>query len=253
MRIHCLQHVPFEGPFGIADWADARGHSLMVSPLYAGAVPPDPADFDWLVIMGGPMGVGDESEYPWLIQEKTLIRRSIEARKTLVGVCLVAQLIAAVLGARVYRNREKEIGWMPIELTAAGQASPVCGLLPASLPVFHWHGDTFDLPAGAVHLARSLACEQQAFLYDGRVLGLQFHLESTAESVAGICAQCADEIVPGTHVQTAARMLAAMPADYARLNAALFGILDRLPKEMGRPAPVPDSEKLVAERHGSFG
>jgi len=230
MRIQVLQHVPFEGPYGIADWAAARGHSLTTTPLYDGAAAPEPADFDWLVIMGGPMGANDESRYPWLAAEKALIRRAIAAGKTLVGVCLGAQLIAAVLGARVYRNQEPEIGWMPIELTAAGQASPVCGFLPATFAVFHWHGDTFDLPARAVHLARSRACEQQAFLYEGRVLGLQFHLESTAESVAGICAQCADELVPGTYVQSAARMLAALPADYVQLRAALFGILDRLPQ-----------------------
>ncbi|MFZ1536313.1 MAG: type 1 glutamine amidotransferase [Chromatiaceae bacterium] len=230
MLIHCLQHVPFEGPFSIADWAAARGHSLRVTPLYDGVVPPEPAEFDWLVIMGGPMGVGDEVCYPWLAAEKDLIRRGIGLGKTLVGVCLGAQLLAEALGARVYRHREQEIGWMPISLTPDGQASPVSGFLPPSLQVFHWHGDTFDLPAGAVHLARSATCEQQAFLYEGRVLGLQFHLESTPESVTGICAACADELVPGPHVQTAAHMLAAAPEDYERLRVALFGILDRLPQ-----------------------
>jgi GMP synthase-like glutamine amidotransferase len=153
----------------------------------------------------------------------------VTAGRTLVGVCLGAQLIAEVLGGRVYRNREKEIGWMPIELTEAGRVSPVTGFLPPTLPVFHWHGDTFELPSGAVHLARSAACEHQAFLYDGRVLGLQFHLESTEQSVAGICAGCADELIPGPYVQSAERILSATADDYARLNAALFGILDRLP------------------------
>ena len=229
MRIHCLQHVPFEGPYGIGDWAGARGHTLEVTPLYDGVRPPDPSAFDWLVIMGGPMSVGDEAEYPWLMTEKDLIRRAVAAGRTLVGVCLGAQLIAEVLGGRVYRNREKEIGWMPIELTEAGRASPVTGFLPPTLPVFHWHGDTFELPPGAVHLARSAACEHQAFLYDGRVLGLQFHLESTEQSVAGICAGCADELIPGPYVQTAERILSATADDYARLNASLFGILDRLP------------------------
>ena len=150
MLIHCLQHVPFEGPFGIADWAAARGHALRLTPLYDGVAPPEPADFDWLVIMGGPMGVGDEGRYPWLAAEKDSIRRGIAAGKTLVGVCLGAQLLAEALGARVYRHREREIGWMPIDLTAAGQASPVFGFLPLSLPVFHWHGDTFEPPASAV-------------------------------------------------------------------------------------------------------
>ena len=148
----------------------------------------------------------------------------------MIGVCLGAQLIAEVLGGRVYRNPDKEIGWLPIQLTDAGRASPLFGFLPPSLTVFHWHGDTFELPAGAVHLARSAACAHQAFLYDGRVLGLQFHLESTPESVAGIVAACADEIVPAPYCQDAARMLAADAADFARINQALFGILDRLPR-----------------------
>ena len=127
LHINCLLHAPFDGPCGIADWAADRGHSLTMTPLYAGVLPPDPASYDWLVVMGGPMGVHDESEHPWLVAEKALIRRSIEAGKTVVGVCLGAQLIAAALGARVYRNREAEIGWLPIELTAAGQASALCG------------------------------------------------------------------------------------------------------------------------------
>ena len=231
MHIHCLQHVPFEGPFGIGVWAEARGHTLTMTPLYAGVVPPTPETFDWLLVMGGPMGVHDVSEHPWLAAEKVLIRHAIEAGKTVVGVCLGAQLIAEVLGARVYRNPEPEIGWLSVELTADGQASAVFGFLPSLLPVFQWHGDTFDLPADALHLARSAACEHQAFLYDGRVLGLQFHLESTPESVAGLCAACADELgAGGPHVQSAAAMLAAAPDDYVELDAALSGILDRLPQ-----------------------
>jgi GMP synthase-like glutamine amidotransferase len=235
MRIQCIQHVPFEGPAAIAHWADARGHDLALTPLYDGVDPPRPEDFDWLVVMGGPMGVQDASIYPWLVEEKSRIAEAIAAGKTLVGVCLGAQLIAEALGARVYPNREKEIGWMPVEVTEAGRLSPLFGFLPPTFQVFHWHGDTFDPPAGAVHLARSAPCEQQSFLYDGRVLGLQFHLESTPESVAAIVAQCADEIVPAPHIQSAQRMLSAGPEDYARLRDALFGILDRLAE--GHTAP----------------
>lgn len=134
MLINCLQHVPFEGPFSIADWAAAHGHSLRVTPLYDGVAPPEPADFDWLVIMGGPMGVGDEVYYPWLAAEKDLICRGIALGKTLVGVCLGAQLLAEALGARVYRHREQEIGWMPIVLTPDGQASPVSGFFAPLAP-----------------------------------------------------------------------------------------------------------------------
>jgi GMP synthase-like glutamine amidotransferase len=230
MRIQVLQHVPFEGPAGIANWASARGHLLTSVPLYDGTAPPDPADHEWLVVMGGPMSVRDESDFGWLSLEKAAIRASIDAGRTVVGICLGAQLIAEILGARVYPNREKEIGWMPIELTEAARVSDLFGFLPPRLEVFQWHGETFDLPEGCVHLARSKTCKNQAFVYDGRVLGLQFHLESMRRSVADIVRECAGEIVPAAYVQTAERMLAASPEDYDRINQALFGILDRLPQ-----------------------
>ena len=203
---------------------------MTLVPLYDGAPLPDPAGYEWLVVMGGPMSVGDDSDYGWLTPEKSTICASIEAGRTVVGVCLGAQLIAEVLGGRVYPNRQKEIGWMPIELTDAGRVAAVFEHLPPSLRVFQWHGDTFDLPPGAVHLARSAACANQAFVYHERVLGLQFHLESTPGSVAEIVRECAGEIVPAVHVQTAERILAASPEDYAGINQALFGILDRLPQ-----------------------
>jgi len=228
MRIQCLKHVPFEGPAAIAQWADERGHPVELSPLYDGVEPPDQDGFDWLVVMGGPMGVADEATYPWLAGEKAFIRRSIDAGKTVIGICLGAQLLAEVLGARVYRNPEKEIGWMPIELTDAGRGSHCFGFLPPSLDVFHWHGDTFELPPGAVHLARSAVCAHQAFIWDSRVLGLQFHLESTPQSVADIVTECADELVPAPHIQSAETMLAKPVAEYADLHSALWGILDRL-------------------------
>jgi len=229
MRIHVLQHVPFEGPAGIGDWAVGKRHPVTITPLFEHGRLPDIEVFDWLVVMGGPMGVRDQADYPWMASEKELIGAAIAAGKTLIGVCLGAQLIAAALGARVYPNAHREIGWFPIELTAQGQASDLSAVLPHRLQVFHWHGDTFDLPAGAVHLAQSEGCRHQAFLYADRVLGLQFHLEATSASVAGLVANCADEIIPASYVQDAERMLAATGEDYARINQALFGILDRLP------------------------
>lgn len=228
MRIHFLQHVPFEGPAGIGDWAARKGHPVTTTLLFEHAGLPDPGAFDWLVVMGGPMGVRDEANYAWLAEEKGLLWETIAAGKTVIGVCLGAQLIADVLGARVYRNAHKEIGWFPIEVTDQGRASGLFALLPQRLKVFQWHGDTFDLPDGTVHLARSEICEQQAFLYEGRVLGLQFHLESTPASVADLVTNCADELVPGRYVQDAERILAATGDDYARIDRALFGILDRL-------------------------
>ena len=230
MHIQVFQHVPFEGPAGIADWARSRGHSLALTHPYRGDPMPALEDFDRLVVMGGPMGIYDEDDHPWLAVEKDLLRAAVAAGKCIVGVCLGAQLLADVLGARVYRNPHREIGWLPIELTPEGIADPVFGPLAPGLTVYHWHGDTFPLPPGALHLARSAGCEHQAFLYGGRILGLQFHLETTAESLAALAHHCADEIVPGPYVQDAAAMLAAGPTHYARINAALFGILDRLPQ-----------------------
>lgn len=229
MHIHVLQHVPFEGPAAIGDWARPRGHPLAVSHLYAGDPLPALADFDRLVVMGGPMSVGDTDTYPWLADELAFIADAIAAGRSVVGVCLGAQLIAAALGARVYRNAHKEIGWFPVRLTGQGRALDLCDGLPAEQTVFHWHGDTFDLPAGAVHLAESDACAHQAFLFDGRVLGLQFHLESTPASVVAICEHCADEIVPARWVQTAAEMRAADPDLYAGIGRTLELLLDRLP------------------------
>jgi GMP synthase-like glutamine amidotransferase len=229
MRVHYLQHVPFEGPAGIADWAAQRGHTMSGTRLYAPEVLPQQADFDWLVLMGGPMGVYEEGEHPWLVAEKALLRDTIAAQKPVVGVCLGAQLIAEVLGARVFRNLYKEIGWFPIDLTEEGRRSPLFDGLPQQLEVFHWHGDTFDLPPGAVHLVRSKGCAHQAFLHRGRVLGLQFHIESTPDSVRQIVKAGADDLVPAKYVQSAERILAATTEDYARINQALFRILDRLP------------------------
>jgi len=228
MRIHFLQHVPFEGPAGIGDWAARKGHPVTTTPLFEHRGLPDQDTFDWLVVMGGPIGVRDEADYPCLADEKGFIRAAIAAGKTVIGVCLGAQLIAEVLGARVYRNAHKEIGWFPIELTDQGLASDPFAFLPHRFEVFQWHGDTFDLPDGAVHLARSESCEHQAFLYADRVLGMQFHLESTPAGVADLVANCADEIIPGKYVQDAERMLAVTREDYARINRALFGILDWL-------------------------
>jgi GMP synthase-like glutamine amidotransferase len=139
--------------------------------------------FDALVVMGGPMGVHDMHQFPWLAEETTYIRRAIKDGRPVLGICLGAQLIAHVLGAKIYKNTEPEIGWFPIGWTPAAQASPLASHFNETMTVFHWHNDTFDLPPGATHLASSQACRHQAFLYGERVLGLQFHLEMTKEII----------------------------------------------------------------------
>lgn len=229
MRLHVLQHVPFEGLGHIDSWIRRRGHRLTLSRLYEGAKLPDPEAFDRLVILGGPMNIHEEAAYPWLVEEKALIRAALAAGKSAVGICLGAQLLADGLGSRVYAGSHREIGWFPVRLTAAGQRTALTEGLPAVTTVFHWHGDTFDLPPGAVHLFASEACANQAFLLDNRILGLQFHLESTPETVQQLLTHCRDELIPGPFIQGVAQIADTVPERFARINSLLETLLDRLP------------------------
>ncbi|MEO8962417.1 MAG: type 1 glutamine amidotransferase, partial [Ginsengibacter sp.] len=172
LRIHYLQHVPFEGLGSIAEWAISNGHILTATQFFINSDLPEPADIDWVIIMGGTMGVCDEDKYEWLAAGKLFIRKAINAGKTVIGICLGAQLIAEVLGAKVYPNRYKEIGWYPIELNALSLENKLFNDFDHELTVFHWHGDTFDIPENAIWLASSEACKNQAFLYNEKVLGL---------------------------------------------------------------------------------
>ena len=202
MRIHYLQHVAFEGLAYIGEWAGHNGHAVNGTALYAGEKFPEPVTFDCLVVMGGPMGVDDIAQYPWLTAEKRFIEEMIRSGKQVLGICLGAQLIAQVLGARVFRNPVKEIGWHPVFKTDVAGNSALSNLFPQTFQAFHWHGDTFDLPSGAVHIARSEACRHQAFSYGDNTLGLQFHLESSQASIDLLMDHCRDELIPGPYIQT---------------------------------------------------
>ena len=227
MRIHALLHVPFEGIGHIGNWAAAGGHQLTATRLYAGEDLPPVDTFDRLVIMGGPMNINQESRYPWLKQEKHYIAKAVQENCTIIGICLGAQLLADVLGARVYPGDHKEIGWFPITLTEVGRNAPLCSGLSGQPDVFHWHGDTFELPRGAALLARSEGCTNQAFLYEERILGLQFHLESTPDTVRQIVANCRDELVADTYVQSETELLHPAAGTYNRINEAMEVILDK--------------------------
>jgi len=227
MRIHYFQHVPFEGLGSIERWIDARRYHLAATRLYQNEPLPETDSFDWLIVMGGPMGVHDEDRLPWLVGEKRLIEQAIRQGKVVLGICLGAQLIADVLGAKVYPNRFREIGWFPVDLTEAGQRSPLFGFLPKRLEVFHWHGDTFDLPSGAAHIARSEACTHQAFVYDERVIGLQFHLESTPKGVEDLILNCSGELVEGSYIQAPPR-LRATSESFETINRFMHELLNRI-------------------------
>ena len=173
-----IQHVSYEDPGLIAQCALRRGIELQLCHPYRGEPLPSWDEIDGLVVMGGPMGVSDTSEHPYLTHETELIAAMVRAGHPLLGVCLGAQLMAHALGAAVYRGARAEIGFGSVSLTQAGREDPVLGNLGLEvLPVMHWHQDTFDLPEGALWLARSDLYPHQAFRLGERAYGLQFHLE----------------------------------------------------------------------------
>ena len=227
LRIQYFQHVPYEGPGYISEWATKYGHLLSGTMLYEEHTLPDAGDFDWLVIMGGSMSVYDEN-ISWLAEEKRFIKEVIDAGKTVIGICLGAQLIADVLGAKVYPGKEKEIGWWPVRLTPDGEKHPLLMDLPEEFVTFHWHGDTFDIPEGAVHLISSDVCSNQAFIFNENVLALQFHFETTETTVKDIIDNSRHELVEAHHIEPEERMLSQAGYFIPDNNKRLEMILDRL-------------------------
>lgn len=206
MHIHWLQHVPFEGLGTISTWAAQRGHTLSCTRFWAADELPEPDSMDLLVVMGGPMGVHDERLFPWLVEEKKFIRRAVDEKRVILGICLGAQLLASVCGAAVYRHSEKEIGWFPVtrENKIPQWAEEI---IPAKLTMFHWHGDTFDIPDSAALLCSSSACRNQGFVLDDRIIALQFHPEMTGEGVAALVDNCRSELVASLWVQNEQQIL----------------------------------------------
>jgi GMP synthase-like glutamine amidotransferase len=202
LNIHYFMHAPFEGLAYISDWANEKGHKLSVTKFYENFTLPDIKEIAWLVIMGGPMSVNEEDIYPWLKTEKNYIKNVIDSNKVVIGVCLGAQLVADVLGAKVYKNNFKEIGWFPVHITAAAKQNYLFSQLPDELEVFHWHGETFDLPIGAIHIAENEACKNQAFLYKEKILGFQFHFEMTEKSIKEMLDGDDDVLIPEKFVQS---------------------------------------------------
>jgi len=207
LRIHYFQHVEFEGLGSIEQWIDQGGHALNVTRFFRGDRLPELSELDMLIIMGGSMGVNNEQDYPWLAGEKEFIRQAISMGKIVLGICLGSQLVAAALGAEVYKNKYREIGWLDLNFTEPALSGKLFHDFNSPLKVFQWHGDTFDLPVNATHLAWSEACRNQAFLYGNKVLALQFHLEPTAESMQQMIESGRDELKADRYVQTEEQIL----------------------------------------------
>ena len=231
MKLHYLQHVPFEDLARIEDWARDRGHQISRTLLFDGQELPGMDEFDWLVIMGGPMNIYEEDKYSWLAGEKRFIRDAIASNKIVLGICLGGQLIADVLGGKVRRNLHKEIGWYSVKLTPEGQKSRIFNVLPNTFMALHWHGDSFEIPTAALRTAGSDGCANQAFAL-GKVVGLQFHLESSIDSIEHLIKNCSDELVKGKYIQSPEMILSNVDR-FPEINRLMALFLDTMEKELG--------------------
>jgi GMP synthase-like glutamine amidotransferase len=225
MKVRVLQHLPFEDLGNIAPNLKTRGAQVSYTHFFENPQLPPPDRFDLIIIMGGSMSVNDEERLPWLKPEKQFIRDAIKCDIGVLGVCLGAQLIANALGARVYRNPHKEIGWFPVRRVPApdGHFS-----LPQECMAFHWHGETFDLPEGAVKLAESDACRNQAFQIKRNVIGLQFHLETTPYNASALVENFRDELVEAPYIQSENEILSAPDALYQSIDSITNDLLSYL-------------------------
>ncbi len=225
MRLHYFQHEPFESPFIIEEWAVKNSIVLSSTHFYKESALPNLNEIDWLVIMGGSMSINDEGEYPWLAEEKEFVLQAIKTDKTVIGICLGAQIIANVLGSEVFPNSYKEIGWFPV--TWQNEAFSLGGFkdFPKEMMVMHWHRETFDLPQGSILLASSEACQNQAFVYNQKVLGLQFHMEFNEAAIDGMLSNCDSELVSDRYIQSKQEIISGFK-HLENTQAGLIKILD---------------------------
>jgi GMP synthase-like glutamine amidotransferase len=229
MNISVIEHVPFEGPGIIASYASAAGISLSRTCLWKGETLPKNASCDLLVVMGGPMSVNDTDRYTWLPAELNYIRDYIlQPGARALGICLGAQLFAKALGSRVYRNPEREIGWYPLERDSLLEG-PLCSVFPEHYTAFHWHGETFDIPGGAKPLSSSSACKNQGFVFNGHIIGLQFHLETEPSSINALLEHCSEDLFPqGSYVSSRKDIEESDPSLFKSSNAIMHRLLDML-------------------------
>ena len=179
-----FRHVAFEHLGNLEQALRARGFDIRYVDTPVDDIDAiDPAGVDLAVVLGGPIGAYENDAYPFLKDELTWIERRLAADKPILGVCLGAQMVARVLGARVYPGHTKEIGWGAITLTDEGARSCLAPLGEADIRILHWHGDTFDLPDGAVRLAANENYDNQAFAFGRRVLGVQFHIDLRPDEI----------------------------------------------------------------------
>jgi len=195
MRIHCFQHVPFETPGTILEWIEQHKHTITYTNFWEKEyILPKPGEYDCLLIMGGYMNVDEEEKFPWLKEEKQQIKKAIDARKKVIGICLGSQLIAAASGKEVYKGKKKEIGFFPLNFSDKALEHSLFNHFSKEYTVFHWHGDTFDLPDNARLVASTPVCRNQAFIIENNVLALQFHFEMNETVIEDMTLHDGDEL-----------------------------------------------------------
>lgn len=230
LAIHTLMHVPYEGLGCIENWINNKGHKLSYTKFYESYSLPEVDKIDALIIMGGPMSIYEEDRFNWLAEEKAFILEAIEKGKIVLGICLGSQLIAEALGAKVYPNNQKEIGWFDVKQTEVGKQNAVLKGIEERFPVFHWHGDTYDLPPAAEHLFYTDICKNQAFIFKNRVLGLQFHFEVTEETLKGMVENGRQELNPCETIQSENEIIS-NKTHITENNLKMNRILDNLFRE----------------------
>ena len=230
MNIHCFQHVEFEGLGSILNWINDKGHNLSYTRFYLDEKPPKQNDIDFLIVMGGPMSFDEYDKYPWMKGEEEYIKAALDNKKTMLGICLGAQFIANAIDGSAKHGHSREIGWFPIKM----ENTEVNGPFDPSLKnqtVFHWHGDTFNIPNGATRLASTNEYPNQAYLFNKNVIGLQFHLEMTKESAEGMIKYCGHELVKDTFVQNEKEILDGLKF-VPENRILLFNLLNYLENQM---------------------
>lgn len=228
MHLHCLQHVAHETPGTILEWAKIKGHTIQYTCLYKPQfLFPPVQEIDGLLVMGGCMNVDEEEKFPWLKIEKQFINECIISGKKVIGICLGAQLIAAALGSKVYKSVEKEIGFFPVSFINNSLQHELFHHFSKEYSVFHWHGDTFDLPANAQLVASNNICKHQAYLMGANVLGLQFHFEMNETVIEEMLLHDADELnETGAFIQQAAEIRKGY-ANLVQNKKDMFLLLDK--------------------------
>ena len=200
MKIHCIRHESFEGLAFIEEWITGKKYSLSFTHVHENQLFPKKIDFELLIVMGGTASIYDESTHEWIAAEKQFISEVIEKKIKILGICLGAQIVASVLGARVYLAPFREIGWFPVKFNP--ELLNKMEFLPSSIITFHWHADTYDLPPGTMNLASSVCTANQGFIKGRQIIGLQFHPEMNKVSIQKLLSAVGDNLCTDRFVQT---------------------------------------------------